>query len=87
MDTQTLFAILNLVGAPTVVGYFVVQVIRKYRGRQVRAEHNQITNSANAILVVRQADYIEVLRAKIIELNGEPPSWPRGLTPKKQPKA
>lgn len=84
MDTQTLFAVLNLIGAPTVIGYLAVQIIRKYRGRQVRADHDAITNSANALRVVRQEDYIEVLRSKITDLGHEPPPWPRGLSPIKR---
>lgn len=82
MNSQTLFSVLNIVGAPTVIGYLVVQLIRKYRGRQIRATHNTLTNQVNTIVLARLTDYAEALRADAQAHGYAPLAWPRGLKPK-----
>jgi hypothetical protein len=69
------------IGSPTVLGYLIVQLVRRHRGKLTRASIDSARAERAERLAARYLAFIWLLLAHWPEGHPRPP-WPRGLKPK-----
>lgn len=69
------------IGSPTVLGYAIVQLVRRHRGKLTRATQDSARAERSEKLAARYLAYIWQLRGNWPK-GSNPPPWPRNLRPK-----